>query len=181
MIFIAGGVRSGKSAFAEQLAKQKVTTGRLVYMASGVATDSEMHKRIKRHQKDRAESDYNWHTIEASVHIEAVLKTMQPHDVVVWDCVTTWLTNLLYMPLSNQQLSSEETIAKTIEQTKAAIIALPKTCTLIIVSNELFDEPELINNEMNRYRKKLGHLHEWFVAQSDEAYELTEGIVKRWK
>ncbi len=70
LIFITGGVRSGKSHFAEQAAlqyyeAQACTAKRLPYLASGIALDREMEKRILRHQADRQAQPIQWLTVEA--------------------------------------------------------------------------------------------------------------------
>ncbi|WP_036117336.1 bifunctional adenosylcobinamide kinase/adenosylcobinamide-phosphate guanylyltransferase, partial [Lysinibacillus sphaericus] len=65
LIFITGGVRSGKSHFAEKAAMQQYqaqfnTAKRLIYLASGLAVDREMEKRIHRHQADRQAQPIQW-------------------------------------------------------------------------------------------------------------------------
>ena len=69
LTFISGGVRSGKSSYAEKLLVNEAQKngGRLVYIASGVATDSEMQARIERHKSDR--STHSWTTIEQPVEL----------------------------------------------------------------------------------------------------------------
>ena len=96
LTFISGGVRSGKSAFAERLLVEEATAaqGRLLYIASGRAVDKEMKQRIERHKLDRAEE--SWLTIEQPVDLEKVLPFIQQKDFVLWDCLTTWLANELY-------------------------------------------------------------------------------------
>ena len=96
LTFISGGVRSGKSAFAERLLVEGATAaqGRLLYIASGRAVDKEMKRRIERHKLDRAEE--SWLTIEQPVDLEKVLPFIQQNDFVLWDCLTTWLANELY-------------------------------------------------------------------------------------
>src|SRR5690625_7013154 len=77
LIFISGGVRSGKSSFAESYAAQVAESKdkNLYYLATSVSFDDEMTKRIKHHQATRGKSIYNWQTIEASKDIsEAVYK-----------------------------------------------------------------------------------------------------------
>lgn len=183
LTFIAGGVRSGKSAFAENLALACYTPpNRLVYMASGVAMDSEMKQRIKRHQQDRQTQPVAWHTIEAPLRIGAIMSTLRDGDVVLWDCVTTWLTNMMYMPMENKTINSSERLEEARGIIKDALATIKdRDITLFIVSNELFDEPDLLHNELNHYRKVLGDIHQWLVAEADAAYELTEGIAKKWK
>ena len=70
LTFISGGVRSGKSSYAEKLLVNEAqkNAARLVYIASGVATDSEMQARIERHKSDR--STHSWTTFEQPVELE---------------------------------------------------------------------------------------------------------------
>lgn len=179
LTFISGGVRSGKSAYAEQLVRTdaKQTGGRLVYIASGTATDDEMAKRIARHQTDRA--DDGWMTIEQPTHLEQVLPNLQPDDHVLWDCVTTWLGNeafagwetgtpcILKPECMDQKIT---TLLDTIERIQN------RTNQLVIVSNEVFDE-QLKTEEITRtYTHTLGTLHQAIVAKADAAIEMDSGL-----
>lgn len=89
---ILGGARSGKSAYAETLA---IETGKeLIYLATARAGDSEMAQRIAHHRQQRAPG---WHTVEEPVALGAALaQWCAPERVVLVDCLTLWLTNLLF-------------------------------------------------------------------------------------
>ena len=76
LVFITGGVRSGKSSFAEHYLMDEQAK-RNVYIASGVAVDGEMKERIKRHQDDRENYPVDWVTIEQPRHFEQVVPTIQ--------------------------------------------------------------------------------------------------------
>ena len=72
IIFITGGVRSGKSQFAEKIAMerwQSSGSGQLHYIAAMQPSDSEMEKRISRHQEDRRQSGCQWKTWEQPISI----------------------------------------------------------------------------------------------------------------
>lgn len=189
LIFITGGVRSGKSHFAEQAAIQHFQAQpniekRLIYMASGIALDDEMEKRIDRHQADRLAQPIKWLTVEAPYDIAPVFETLKDGDVVLWDCVTTWLTNAFYEGYDRGApcVMKPGCLASKLRTVKQAIQSLQtKNVTLLVVSNELFDEPPYQNEEVELYRRTLGQLHQWFVASAQEAYEMNYGIVKRWK
>lgn len=84
---ITGGQRSGKSAYAEQQALVKCTHP--VYLATSKIWDEEHGKRIQIHQESRSEA---WQTIEEPI---AIGKLVFPEQVVVLDCITLWLTNIL--------------------------------------------------------------------------------------
>ena len=189
LIFITGGVRSGKSHFAEQAAvahyqNESLRKKRLVYVASGVATDGEMEKRILRHREDRRAQGVSWHTIEAPYDVNVTFSQLVAGDVVLWDCVTTWLTNAFYEGFDTGSPCVEKPGCLEVKlqiMKEAVVTLLEKKVTLFVVSNELFDEPPYASEEVELYRQLLGKLHQWFVSVANEAYEMNYGIVKKWK
>ena len=100
--FILGGQRSGKSRRAELLARQWLAQSgehRAVMIATGQPWDDEMAARIAQHQADRAQRVPGMTTVEEPLALsEALALNSQPHTLVVVDCLTLWLTNLL-MPV----------------------------------------------------------------------------------
>lgn len=89
---IVGGARSGKSRRALELAGQ--TPGRKTFIATAEPSDAEMARRIERHRRDRGSG---FETIEAPVElVEALEVASGPDSVVVVDCLTLWLSNLLH-------------------------------------------------------------------------------------
>jgi adenosylcobinamide kinase/adenosylcobinamide-phosphate guanylyltransferase len=89
-ILIGGGARSGKSAFALALARQ--LGRRRVLVATAQAGDAEMEERIARHRAERGD---NFATVEEPLDIPGVVAGLTDVDVMVLDCVTLWLANLL--------------------------------------------------------------------------------------
>ncbi|UGQ47719.1 bifunctional adenosylcobinamide kinase/adenosylcobinamide-phosphate guanylyltransferase [Massilia endophytica] len=89
---ILGGARSGKSAYAERLA---AASGKeAVYIATGHAGDAEMAERIARHRADRPA---HWRTVEEPLALADALRQWRaPERVVLVDCLTLWLSNLLF-------------------------------------------------------------------------------------
>ena len=89
---VLGGARSGKSAFAEQLAGS--FRGPVVYIATAAAGDAEMAERIAQHRARRPSS---WRTIEAQLALAEALTTHAAAGTcVLVDCLTLWLSNLLF-------------------------------------------------------------------------------------
>lgn len=177
LIFISGGVRSGKSAYAESRVSA-ISAPRKVYLASGQASDSEMVKRIERHRKDRELS--GWHTIEQPRRLAEVLPYIRKGDAVLWDCLTTWLANELYEGWERGEMCAEipgcmeqkwealqETLLKLLEQAEF----------LAVVSNEVLDG--FVEDEL--YQSWLGRIHIWLVQQSDQAVEMENGMAFRRK
>lgn len=90
IVLVGGGVRSGKSAFALRRAER--LGERRAFLATGQAFDDEMATRIARHQAERGA---RYRTVEAPVALPEALAGLDDIDVVVIDCLTLWLSNLL--------------------------------------------------------------------------------------
>ncbi len=91
-VLVLGGARSGKSAHAEKLARE--TGLSRVYLATAQAFDDEMRERIQRHQADRA--DQGWRTVEEPIALAAAIERhSKPDTVLLVDCLTLWLTNVM--------------------------------------------------------------------------------------
>jgi adenosylcobinamide kinase/adenosylcobinamide-phosphate guanylyltransferase len=103
LVLILGGVRSGKSHYAQQIAGD--VGKRVLFLATAEAGDDEMKHRIARHKSSRPES---WRTIEEQMDIAGALrKNAARADAVIIDCVTVWLSNML---MHNEKLSEKEMI-----------------------------------------------------------------------
>ena len=107
--FVLGGQKSGKSRRAEWLARQWLLAEpghQAVLIATGQAWDAEMRERIARHQRDRAERATGLQTVEEPLALaDALLQHSQARTMVVVDCLTLWLTNLL-MPAQGAALDA---------------------------------------------------------------------------
>lgn len=177
LIFISGGVRSGKSAYAESIVRT-AGTSRKMYLASGQAYDEEMNERIERHRKDRQQD--GWLTIEQPDHIEQVLHKLEPADFVLWDCVTTWLANELYQGWETGRMCAE--IPGCMEEKwgilQQTVLEMLETVDLLtVVSNEVLDD--FVRDEL--YQSWLGRIHIWLVQQSNQAIEMENGLAFRRK
>lgn len=179
--FISGGARSGKSAYAERLLTDQ-SAGRLVYIASGIASDDEMKQRIDKHKEDRRDAD--WLTIEQPKNLHEALPFLQPGDLVLWDCLTTWLANELYegydegTPCVHRPGCLEQKqkqLLHTIMQMNEVV------AHLVIVSNEVLDEWVRYGEETEIYRQTIGTLHQRIVELADQAIEMDHGIPIVWK
>ncbi|MEH7382846.1 bifunctional adenosylcobinamide kinase/adenosylcobinamide-phosphate guanylyltransferase [Bacillus sp. JJ1533] len=183
IIFITGGVRSGKSSFAEKVAidKAKKIDGSLHYIATGMPSDHEMKERIIRHQKDRNKSECNWQTWEQSTNIEELASYFKENDVILLDCLTTLLSNELFSDeadWSNPILHKETVFNRIV----TGIKAIEKNChDLVLVSNELLFEPINSNELLSTYSGLIGKLHQHMVGIANQAYEVQAGLPLLWK
>jgi adenosylcobinamide kinase/adenosylcobinamide-phosphate guanylyltransferase len=122
-VLVLGGVRSGKSAHAEQLARE--TGLERIYVATAQAFDDEMHERIARHRDNRAAD--GWVTIEEPIGLAAVIaRHARPDAVVLVDCLTLWLTNIMLG-------------GRDVERMQTALISIVEAAKgpVILVSNEV--------------------------------------------
>lgn len=90
LTIIGGGVRSGKSRYALELARRR--GHRRAFVATAEALDSEMQRRIDSHQRERGR---DFTTIETPIGLPGLLTEVKAFDVVLVDCLTLWLSNLL--------------------------------------------------------------------------------------
>jgi len=125
-ILVIGGCRSGKSRHALELA-EKISGSKRIFIATCMPLDDEMKERIDRHKKER---DKNWKTIEAPVELpEVVNEKSREGDVILVDCLTLWINNIL------METESTGIIDDHIQK---LIIALKEAkCPIIMVSNEV--------------------------------------------
>ncbi|MFF2753380.1 bifunctional adenosylcobinamide kinase/adenosylcobinamide-phosphate guanylyltransferase [Psychrobacillus sp. NPDC058041] len=171
LVFITGGVRSGKSSFAEHYLMNEQAK-RNVYVASGVAVDGEMKERIAKHQNDRESYPVEWVTIEQPRNFEQIIPLIQQGDGILWDCVTTWLANELYD-------NDMEKVGKVLFEAIDCLIHKAKI--IVIVSNEVLDEPLSKYESVVLYQKWIGQIHQRLVAKADIAFEMEYGLSHQWK
>ena len=136
---ILGGQKSGKSARAEQLAADWLSASlshEAVLIATALAGDSEMQARIDRHRQQRRQRVPALQTLEESNRLaQTLIKHSQPHRLLVIDCITLWLTNLL-MPVDTNSpvLSPAEVLLQT-DELCLAIKSAPGP--IVVVSNDI--------------------------------------------
>ncbi len=176
LIFVTGGVRSGKSRFAEKLATEIAmkTRGQLNYLATGVPSDCEMFARIEKHRRERETGKHHWKTMEKSVQIEELTLAVNNHDIILLDCVTTLLNNELF---SGGDVRDETFLSKVKEKIMKGIMAIKnRASTMIVVSNEVLNEPLAGNELVFTYGKLLGQIHQQLVQEADKVFLIEVGI-----
>ena len=169
LTLVLGGARSGKSAFAQGAAEALAaeTGGRLVMVATAQAFDSEMAERIARHQKDRGPA---WTTLEAPLDIASALEALGANDVVVVDCLTLWLSNLML---------DERDLATAAAGLVEAAGRFPGA--LWLVSNEVGFGIVPDNALARRFRDEAGRLHQALAQAADAVTLVVAGLTLRLK
>lgn len=126
-VLVLGGARSGKSRYAQALAE--AAKPQRLFVATAEPGDAEMAARIARHQADRGAG---WRTREAPLELSAALRAEARQDrAVLVDCVTLWLSNLMF---AGRDLSAEISIlAKEIREIRGPVILVSNEVGLGIV------------------------------------------------
>ncbi len=166
IILVGGGARSGKSRFA--LSYARALGPRRLFVATAEARDAEMGERIARHRDERGDE---FTTREEPLHLARLLAAGHAADVIVVDCLTLWLSNLLLQDVSPGD------IERQVEDTLAAIT--PRRQHVILVSNEvgLGIVPESALSR--KFRDIAGRAHQQIAAVADEVYLAAMGMVVR--
>ena len=162
--FITGGASSGKSDFAIRL-----FSGRddVTFIATGVAVDVEMKRRIEAH---RAQRPAHWETIEEPVDLVSALeKASSSRGGVIIDCLTMWISNLRHL-----EACSPRTIVERAREV-VSIIARPEK-KVVVVSNELGMSIIPASEETREFRSTAGEVNQVFARESDAAYLVVCGL-----
>lgn len=172
--FVLGGARSGKTSYCEQLAQKTAAEFgvQAVYIATSdrlkSSADPEMQARIARHQSDRATQ--NWQNIETPISLAAELSALnENHRVVMIDCMTLWLLNLME--------------ADCLEFEKSAFLAQLNLWKgeLFIVSNEIGMGVVPIDKLSRQFVDELGWLHQDIAKIAHQVTLMVAGIPSKIK
>jgi adenosyl cobinamide kinase/adenosyl cobinamide phosphate guanylyltransferase len=160
LTFLLGGARSGKSAFALELAAREA--GPVTFLATAEARDEEMAARIDRH---RAERPGAWTTVEEPLELEASLAAVAGDAVVVVDCVSLWVANLLERAVDDVEARNDGVVER----------AKGRGAPTIVVSNEVGLGVVPASDLGRRYRDLLGRVNARWAAAADEALFIVAG------
>jgi adenosylcobinamide kinase/adenosylcobinamide-phosphate guanylyltransferase len=186
IIFILGGARSGKSTFALKEASR--ISGNKAYIATAEALDEEMKERIENHKRQRGD---DWDTYEEPIKIaDLIRKIDDKYDVIVVDCLTLWLSNIMYAGLNIEAelehlISSLTTIHSLKNQSYfnniMKIIPPHPPLVIFIISNEVGMGIVPENEMARRFRDMAGLLNQKMAEISDEVYLAVSGIPLKLK
>jgi adenosylcobinamide kinase/adenosylcobinamide-phosphate guanylyltransferase len=159
---ILGGQKSGKSRRAEQLAQQWLAQSaghRAVLVATARPWDDEMRERIRRHRQDRAERVPGMAAVEEPIQLaQAIAQHSAAGTLVVVDCLTLWLTNLL-MPAPGLELEAPAQAAP--EQAALLVKAIASAPgPVVLVGNEIGLGVIPLGRETRAFVDALGQLNQ---------------------
>jgi adenosylcobinamide kinase/adenosylcobinamide-phosphate guanylyltransferase len=168
VIVVGGGVRSGKSSFALELANR--LGKRRAFIATATAFDDEMKARIERHREERR-GDFT--TVEEPVELAAALDALPDCDVVVVDCLTLWLSNLLL---------HQESADKILERVDHVVRVLQKRrFHAVLVTNEVGMSVHPPTPIGRMFVEVAGFTHQRIARVADEIHLAALGTTLRIK
>ncbi|MCH8297450.1 MAG: bifunctional adenosylcobinamide kinase/adenosylcobinamide-phosphate guanylyltransferase [Chloroflexi bacterium] len=188
LCLVLGGVRSGKSAFAESrvaLLSQPTGGQATLYVATGLAVDDEMKERIRRHQESRPS---HWLTLEEPSKLAEKLAPLLSGPecpgavipgVVIIDSVDVWVANLLMEHEAETKSSIEETVMAETDKLLALAAASPQA--FFMVSSEVgmsLVPPEPLGR---RFQDLLGMVNQKIAAAATEVFLVVAGLPNRIK
>lgn len=188
MILVTGGARSGKSALAEQLIRERGS--RVLYIATAVVTDDEMAERIARHRQQRPAG---WDTYEGSTDLGQVIRSRgAQYDAILLECVTTLVTNLMFASdaaLGDPDVSPDVVkpdfvrpdfvkIEQHIVQQIDDLIASCRSCPapVYLVTNEIGMGIVPEHALARQFRDIAGRVNQRLAAAAEQVYLVVSGL-----
>jgi len=171
LILITGGARSGKSSYALELAE--ALSEKRLFVATCPTIDPEMSERVRRHQEER--EGRGWQTIETELDLKGLLSNMgTKYDVILIDCITLWVNNLLFDAEKKDVLVSDQIVGdfcrewiETVRNQQSVVICVTNEVGLGIV-------PE--NPLARKYRDLVGTANQILGKAADDVTLVSCGI-----
>ena len=178
LILITGGARSGKSAFAERLAKRNE---RALFVATSEALDDDMARRIAAHRLSRPK---HWDTLEEPRLLTDAIRAQLaqgPHayDAVVVDCLTMWVSNLLLA--HEEDADAEAGIIAAVQTLLNFCDSDASGARWIIVTNEVGLGIVPSSSLGRAYRDALGRVNSLVASRADKVYLMAAGLALNLK
>ena len=170
LILVTGGARSGKSAFAQQIAEAEAAPH--CFIATCRITDDEMEQRVKKHQRERSEAI--WTTVEEPVDLKGALSQNDRYSVYLIDCLTLWISNLMEYYHAEQRRCGEKDIHKELDTMLDTIGG--RQATYIFVSNEVGMGIVPDNPLARHYRDLVGFCNRLLATQAQEVILVSCGL-----
>lgn len=160
---LLGGARAGKTSFAERLAA--TAGGPVTYLATSprIDGDLDLEARIARHRADRPDA---WSTVEEEIDVAGAIRAIGD-GVIVFDCVTTWVGNLMHR--------GDEEAAVLARTDDAVDAALHRNGPTIVVTNEVGLGVVPPTPLGRTYRDVLGRANQRWVGAADRALLIVAG------
>lgn len=164
-LFVIGGCRSGKSKYALDAA-EGMPGDKKIFIATCLPKDEEMKQRIARHQEQRSQT---WTTVEEPVHLhESITKISRKATVILVDCLTLWVTNIML------EAGDAKKIESHVSKLKHALTAAD--CPVILVSNEVGTGIVPENKLARQFRDVMGQVNQAVAQYANKVVWMVAGI-----
>jgi adenosylcobinamide kinase / adenosylcobinamide-phosphate guanylyltransferase len=166
LVLVGGGARSGKSRFA--LARALSLGSNALFVATAEASDDEMRARIAQHRDERGAA---FETIEEPVHLPELLARVRGPDVILIDCLTLWLSNLLVRgATADQVLGRVDALETALARRQVPVVLVTNEVGMGLV-------PETPLGRV--FRDVTGLAHQRLARAADEIHVAVLGIILR--
>lgn len=155
---ILGGARSGKSSLAQKRAASLTNSSNITYIATATAGDSEMAARIQHHKQNRP---VHWQVVEQPIYLaDTIAQHDKPNSVVLVDCLTLWLTNLLCNANTNLLALQKKALISTLSQPQGNIILVSNETGLGVIpadplSRQFVDEAGWLHQQIAQLANRV--------------------------
>lgn len=178
IILVTGGCRSGKSTYAETLAKS--FDEKVMYIATSIPFDDEMRERVKKHRERRPS---NWDTFEGYLDLKEIFhkKDIQ-FKAILLDCITIMITNLMFEFGGSEIENLDEEAINALEKRILLEVsdftdeANLNNQTVIIVTNEVGFGIVPDNRLARIFRDIAGRINQYLASQADDVYLVVCGL-----
>lgn len=170
-VLTCGGSKSGKSAFAEELAVRLAAGKALYYVATMIPRDEEDEKRIEKHRAARAGKGFR--TLEVGRGAENVLQLIEPGSTVLVDSVTSLLLNELY-PDAHSGKADENGKTRCLN---GLLQIAGRAENAVFVSDFIFSDAARYDEFTESFRRALAYLNNSLAGECDTVAELCAGNV----
>lgn len=171
LILVTGGARSGKSSFALEIAE---SLGKCrLFVATCPRVDPEMSDRVQRHKDERAGRD--WNTYECEIELADVFKNENSnYDVILIDCLTLWINNILYASEKKQQTVDDYLIKILCHKWLES--ASKFDGNIICVTNEVGLGIVPDNTLARKYRDLVGTCNQYIGKRAEQVVLVSCGV-----
>lgn len=171
---VLGGARSGKSAYALALGenyikKKAATDAKGLFIATAKALDEEMAIRINAHKAARGPE---WETMEEPVNIAAaIINAPETHPVIVVDCLTLWLSNLMGLSIADMK-KWVDGLVDALSSAKTPVIMVSNETGLGLVPGTTL---------ARQFRDEAGRLHQALSEKCASVFFMIAGLALKLK
>jgi adenosylcobinamide kinase/adenosylcobinamide-phosphate guanylyltransferase len=177
---VMGGIRSGKSAYGEQLAAELGEGRPVIYIATGTVTDDEMAERVQLHRERRPAE---WRTVEAPLNPVGALRDAgvesERAPVLLLDSLDGWVSNLL---IQHERMDRAELEGRTVGAVRRFASYVGEIdADAVVVSSEVGQSLVATSSLGRQFQDLLGTVNQAMAADADEVTLVVAGIPVRIK